>query len=398
MRMTKLTETAIKRAITHAVAVRQRAELADPDQPGLRLRVGVTGQASWLLGCRDATGTARRFPLGAFPALGLRAAREKARSLREEVRAGADPIAAARRKRQQARDAREGINTLSALLDLYGTQYGAKLRSWTDQRRRIGEVFRPFLSHAAGSLSAAELQLHADRYPAQQSSATAVRYLRPVLKWAAARGYVPLTTAAITPPAPVRRRDRVLSRAEVAALLPVLEGANPYRRAMRFMLLTLARREEVARATWADVDLAAAEWRIPQTKNGTSHRVPLSPQALALLDFVGPPWPSAPLFPNTHGGALLNWHRETQVVHKDSHTQSWHRHDLRRTGATFLGELGVDPHVIEAALNHTAVHSSLASLYNQARYLPQVRQALTLLADRLDAIAGDAKILSSSPP
>lgn len=61
-------------------------------------------------------------------------------------------------------------------------------------------------------------------------------------------------------------------------------------------------------------------------------------------------------------------------------TPGWTRRDLRRTGATLLGELGVEPHVIEAAL--TAIHSRLASTYNQARYLPAVRTALQMLADR----------------
>jgi hypothetical protein len=51
-----------------------------------------------------------------------------------------------------------------------------------------------------------------------------------------------------------------------------------------------------------------------------------------------------------------------------------------------LGEMGVEPHVIEAALNHAAIHSRLAATYNQARYLPAVREALQRLADRLDAI------------
>ena len=52
-----------------------------------------------------------------------------------------------------------------------------------------------------------------------------------------------------------------------------------------------------------------------------------------------------------------------------------------------LGDLGTEPHVIEAALNHAAIHSALASLYNRSRYLPQVRDALQRLADRLDGIA-----------
>lgn len=398
--MAKLTETAINAAMKAAQADRQRAELADPALPGLRLRIGVTGQASWVLGCRDASGALRRFPLGSFPAIGLKAARDAARALREEVRKGADPIAAARVKRQRGQEQRQGVNTLQALLDLYGAERGGELRSWPTQQRRIREVFGPFLSRHATSLTAEELQLHAEGYRAQQSAATAVRYLRPVLRWASAprRALVAPAVAELVPPVKVQVRRRVLARAELEALLPVLTGPNPYRRAMRFMLLTLARREEVTTARWADVDLATGEWRIPQTKNGTEHRVPLPPQALALLDFIGPPWPPALLFPSAQGTPLANWNRETKAVHAASRTSGWHRHDLRRTGATLLGELGVEPHVIEAALNHAAIHSRLATVYNRARYLPQVRQALALLADRLDGVErGGAAILPFAP-
>lgn len=62
----------------------------------------------------------RRFPLGAWPAVAISDARQKDRSSREKVREGADPIAAARKLRAIGRDAKEGIGTLTALLDLYG--------------------------------------------------------------------------------------------------------------------------------------------------------------------------------------------------------------------------------------------------------------------------------------
>ena len=60
--------------------------------------------------------------------------------------------------------------------------------------------------------------------------------------------------------------------------------------------------------------------------------------------------------------------------------------------------MGVEPHVIEAALNHAAIHSRLAATYNQARYLPAVREALQRLADRLDAVmAGGAPAVALQP-
>jgi integrase len=396
--MPSLTETAITKAIRDAKATRQRAEIADTDLAGLRLRIGVSGQASWLLGCRDPHGNARRFLLGAYPALGLRAAREAARTTREAVRQGADPIAEARAKRRAAADAKLGINTLGSLIDLYAQQGGgSELKSWAESRRRIRHVFEPYLDKALASLSAADLQMHADAYQAKQSAAAAVRYLRPILKWGAStgRGYISPVVALISPPARVKKRERVLTQAELAAILPVLrKGGSHYRSAMLFMLLTLARREEASTARWRDVDLEAREWRIPDTKSGNTHRVPLSRQALAVLAGMGEPSPDGLIFRSQRGRALLNWDRATKLVWTETKTSDWQRHDIRRTGATLLGELGVDPHIIEAALNHAALHSQLASLYNRARYLPQVRQALELLGDRLDGIAaGGAEVV-----
>jgi integrase len=150
------------------------------------------------------------------------------------------------------------------------------------------------------------------------------------------------------------------------------------------------------------MDLAAAEWRIPSTKNGLGHRLPLSRQALALLRAVGTGEPEILVFrtPAKRGGdgRLINWDREAKRLMAETGTAGWTRHDLRRTGATMLGEMGVEPHVIEAALNHAAIHSRLAATYNRARYLPAVREALQRLADRLDAIAaGSAEAAAHRP-
>src|ERR1022692_3397862 len=92
-----ITDTAINKAKRDAAKDRVRRELSDAGEKradGLRLRVTPAGSASWVLGCRDREGRIRRFPLGAWPAVGLSEARDAARTLRERVRAaGADPIA-----------------------------------------------------------------------------------------------------------------------------------------------------------------------------------------------------------------------------------------------------------------------------------------------------------------
>ena len=192
----------------------------------------------------------------------------------------------AERKRQRAigRQARDGIGTLSALLDLYARQKGERFKSWSECRRRIDSVFAPFLSRPIATLKAGELQLHADGWRAKQSAAAAVRYLRPILKWAAHRGYCAPDLVQIVPPATVGRRKRVLTRDELGHVLPALRASDrPHAAALRFMLLTLTRRQETALARWRDVDMEARTWTIPETKNGEPHIVPLSRQAVDLL-------------------------------------------------------------------------------------------------------------------
>lgn len=394
-----LTETAIAAAIKTASESRQRIELSDAVFPGLRLRISGK-RRTWLLGVRDADGRPRRYPLGEYPYLGLSAAREAALSLRAKVRAGDDPIAERRQRRQAARDAQDGLGTLGALVDAYGARVGAARQSWPDCRRRIRSVFAALLALPAASLTIGALQMTADNWPSAQSAAAAVRYLRPVLKWASAPGrrYVSRDLVDLTPPATVARRDRVLSREELRALLPCLRTlASPYHAAMLFLVLTAARREEAGAATWADIDLAAGLWRLPRTKSGRPHTVPLSRQARALLSSLRPEDapPEALIFATRTGRRLDGWDRATKGVMRASGTGGWTRHDLRRTAATLMGEAGTPPHVIEAALNHAAVHSQLAATYNRARYQPEVAEALQRLADTLDGIAaGGAAVVA----
>jgi integrase len=396
----KLTDTAILAAAKRASEAGKRIDLSDATLPGLRLRLTPAGSRSWVLACRDTLGHMRRFPLGEHPALGLSDAREAARSMRAEVRKGADPISDARRKRSIGREARAGIGTLTALLDLYAAKKGAQLKSWLECRRRIDHVFARQLAKPLAMLKASDLQMAADAHPAQQSAAAAVRYIRPALKWASApgRAYVPEDLTRVVPPATVKRRDRLLKRDELAQLLPVLRASSrPYAAAMLFMLMTLARREEVGAARWGSIDFDARTWTIHDTKNKQPHIVPLSRQAVDLLRGLRPDEPKADVlvFATASGATLGNWDRETKALQEASGTSGWTRHDLRRTGATMLGEMGELPDIIEAALNHTSIRSSLAATYNRSRYRPQVAAALQKLGDALDEILqGAGRVIS----
>src|SRR4051794_12042680 len=116
----RLADASIKALIQMAVATKGRQEVADPDSTGLRLRCASNGHATWSLVCRDPGNRLRRFVLGAYPGLGVAAARKKAASLREQVRSGADPILEKRQKIADHEAARHDADrTLRWLFDEY---------------------------------------------------------------------------------------------------------------------------------------------------------------------------------------------------------------------------------------------------------------------------------------
>ena len=186
----RMTETAINKAMREAVNGNRR-DLADSGCPGLRLRLTPGGAATWVLACRDRHGRMRRFPLGRYPATGISDARNKARELHTRVRQeGADPIADRRRDRVIGAAAKVGEGTLSALLALYERQRGTQLKRWAEAKRSMEVVFKPLLGRPLVALKSQDFQMLADGYNARHAAGAAVRYVRPVLKWGATRGYI----------------------------------------------------------------------------------------------------------------------------------------------------------------------------------------------------------------
>ena len=77
----------------------------------------------------------------------------------------------------------------------------------------------------------------------------------------------------------------------------------------------------------------------------------------------------------------------------------WTLHDLRRTAATGMADIGVQPHIIEAMLNHVSGHKvGVAGIYNRSSYEREVRNALALWSDHIRAIVEDGgrKVLAFS--
>ena len=77
---------------------------------------------------------------------------------------------------------------------------------------------------------------------------------------------------------------------------------------------------------------------------------------------------------------------------KLGHKEPWTLHDIRRTVATGLSDLGIAPHIVESVLGHTV--GGVAGIYNRSQYLPEKLNALTVWSDRLELLKNDIKNIS----
>jgi integrase len=356
-------------------------ELIDGLVPGLRVRVMPTGRRTWSLSIRDSKGVRRRFAVG--EGLGLAEARVKARELHEAVRQGQDPTAQRRAARRRAAEARSGTGTLRALVTTYFDHGpGKDQRRAHRSKRLVLTVFDKLLDGAALDLERSEIQRAADDWRSPSSASLAVRLLRPCLKWAVKRGFVRSGVAEIDQPGKVGKRERFLTRDELKLIWPKLKG--PHGDVVRWLLWTGCRLNEAVGMTWAEID--GDIWKIPaaRAKSGQERAIPLPRQAVDLLRTREPGAPGSLVFLSARGGVLTSWDRETKKLHAATGTSGWHRHDLRRTVATMLGDLGVAPHVVSVVLGHMHIAEGATAVYARSRYQPEHAEALQALADHID--------------
>ena len=166
--------------------------------------------------------------------------------------------------------------------------------------------------------------------------------------------------------------------------------SDQVRLSLKLMLVTAQRRDEVVCASWAELDLAERGWEIPgsRTKNGRAHRVPLSPLAVGLLDEIREKSSDSKwLFPSPRGGKSITPAAVSHAVGNNLEAigvAGITPHDLRRSAASHMTELGVSRLVVSKILNHT--DSSVTGVYDRYEYGPEKRHALEAWGGRLQEI------------
>lgn len=384
----KLTEKGVKAARTP----RDRGEdFRDTVTRGLVLRVYASGVKTWVVRYRTESGRRRVYKLGDVSALDLEKARKQATILLGRVAKGEDPQA-----EREATRARGSVVTVADLAGEYLRRYAERNkrpRSVQEDRDQLTRYVLP----AWGKRPAREIARRDVRHLLEdlaegtiarrgRPTTTAPRALRALLSkmfaWAVEEEILPANPAAGAPllvkPA---SRDRVLSEEEIAILwreLDRLEQDAPLSAAaFRLLLLTAQRPGEVLGMRWADV--SGDWWTIPaeRFKGGRSHRVPLSREALAVLEAVRPLTGGrafvfdSPLVPGQPLSTLKTAKATTQ---RRGGMKRWTPHDLRRTAATHMTSGGIPRLVVEHVLGHS--QHGVAAVYDRSSYDREKRRAL----------------------
>jgi integrase len=261
-------------------------------------------------------------------------------------------------------------------------------------------MFYPLLGMPLADLHKRDVNRVIDPIVASGTKVAAARtfqIMRAMFSWAVGRGDLDRNPMEKMPkPDDYTPRDRTLSEAEIKAFWDGISDACEIKSVARILKLCLATAQrvgEVAGMARAELDLEAGTWRIPEarSKNKHAHEVPLSPLAVILIreamsdagdsDFVFPGQRGVRISMNTVWGSVIDARAKLGLPH-------WTSHDLRRTAANLMQELGVFDSIIGHVLNHRSVTRATVT---QKHYTPRIphremRQALELWADRLTAI------------
>lgn len=377
------------------------------DGGGLTFTLSAGGTAAWRLRYRHA-GRPRVLTMGRYPDLSLSAARERARLERAKIQEGIDVAAERHAKLREAKTAK----TVRDLAEDYMAKRFPHLAASTVKQRRhhIEDLILPKIGRRAIKDVTPQdivqlLETLAEKKTANvvEVSATA---LNEIFKHAQARRAVAvnpctgISPASITgkPPAP---RDRLkLTQDELRAVLPELEAIGEWNAlAVKILLATCVRINELARAEWKDVDLERGLWTIPPevSKTRSGFVVPLVPAVVEWfrrLQVLA--CGSAYVLPaRTKQRAKRNggdWHCEQRAVNAmlvklcdrlSTKVRRFTPHDLRSTARSYLSDFGVAPIVAERCLNHRL--AGMLGIYDQHDYLEERRAALTTWTSFLQA-------------
>jgi integrase len=372
------------RGIAGLTAGRWLTDYWDDRLTGFGVRVTHSGAKSYVV--RYAVnGRRRRQVLGHYPALALADARDKAKGILYAVDRGEDPQA----EKQADREAITVGELAAEYIERHAKQ---KKRRWKEDQRMLRvDVLPHWKRRPAKSITRRDVSELLDGIVERGAPIMANRVKALVSKmfnFGIGRDLVETNPCTGVPmPAKARQRDRVLSDDEIRRIWRVLDKQGKAMAAsFKLRLITAQRGVEVLMMRWEDID--GDWWTIPAevSKNGRSHRVPLSAPALALLEELRVAADESQwVFPSPKGGDRpIGYVQKAAEKLVEATGVEFVPHDLRRTAASAMTSMGVPRLVVSKILNH--VESGVTAIYDRHSYDGEKREALARWGERIEEV------------
>jgi integrase len=357
----------------------------DDSVPGFGLRVRNGGEREhrtyilhYKIGPKQ-----RRMTLGNVAKIDLDEAHRKARKLFGKIADGKDPA------NEKAVARTEASHTFDVIASEFLRVQQAKLKRRTliETQRFLLKHWKPLHRLSLASISrttvAAQLRIIAKDH-GLVSTDRARAALSAFFTWAMGEGLAEANPVIGTNKAAgeSKARDRVLTDNELTTVWSGLPE-NDYGRIVRLLILTACRRDEIGSLRWSEINKEARLITLPgeRTKNGRTHDVPLSKIALEIIDSI-PRRVNRDFVFGVGAGGFSGWSKAKATLDAQLGLKAWRLHDLRRTASTRMGDVGVQPHIIEAVINHVSGHKAgVAGVYNRSTYEAEKRAALEALSN-----------------
>jgi integrase len=349
------------------------------------LRLRASGRRSWIVQY-EKWGRSRRVTLGNAAVLTPEQARHLAVQELSKLDLGAD-IA---HDRAEAKVKEKRL--LKSIIEQYLQARKGEVRSTTfrEMTRYLQKMFKPLHHMPIGAIERADVaSILRDKAIESPTAATIARsVLATFFGWAVGEGFIDANPVAFTnKPKAQPPRERVLKDIELARVWNACEDDH-YGTIIRLLILTGARRDEIGGMAWNELDRDNRTWTLPaeRAKNHRALKLPLPDLAWDIIDGVERRDFNEHLFGRGKDG-FNSWSITKQALHQRSGVTDWTVHDLRRSAATGMADIGIQPHIIEAVLNHVSGHKAgVAGIYNRSNYDREVRTALIAWADHIREI------------
>jgi len=346
----------------------KRYAFADPQLPGLYVRVTPTGAKSWCV-VEFAKGKQKWITIGPTHTWTVDAARKRAQQiLRGEAK----------------------TETVEEVVASYIKQHVSNLRSTRSVRISLGEITEAFSGRAFNSLQRSELATLADKIAEKRGRRSAEYFLlvfSAMSRWYAKRSdsYVPPLAPGMAGLYHGEAKSRILTDVELRKVwLTAEKQNNNFASLVRLLLLTTQRLGKVSAMKWDEIKDGV--WSIPAEKRekGTGGGLILPEAALAIINSRPRMGFNPYVLSARDGGHFVAFSRGKQLFDKACGVADWTLHDLRRTARSLMSRAGVAPHIAERVLGHTI--RGVEGIYDRHDYKEHKAQALAALASLIESI------------